>query len=52
MKSERFLPIDEDGDLAVDHPMKVTSYYTQAMDDIMLLNEAGNAYSREKIRPW
>lgn len=30
--------------------MKVTSYYSQAMDDIMLLDEAGNAYSEEKIR--
>lgn len=49
-ESERFLPIDEDGELAVDHPMKVTSYYTQAMDDIMLLNEAGNDFSEEKIR--
>ncbi len=49
-EGERFLPIDEKGALAVDHPMKVTSYYSQAMDDIMLLDEAGNAYSEEKIR--
>ena len=35
--------------LAVDHTMKVTSYYTQAMDDIMLLNEAGNDIHEEKI---
>ena len=43
------LPLDEDGELAVDHPMKITSYYTQAMDDIELLNEAGNEFSEEKI---
>ncbi|KYG90866.1 peptide chain release factor 3 [Metasolibacillus sp. FSL K6-0083] len=49
-EAERFLPLDENGELAIDHPMKVTSYYSQAMDDILLLNEAGNEYSEEKIR--
>ena len=36
--------------LAVDHPMKETSYYTQAMEDIMLLNEAGNDFDEEKVQ--
>ncbi|WP_107942173.1 peptide chain release factor 3 [Metasolibacillus sp. FSL H7-0170] len=49
-EAERFLPLNENGELAIDHPMKVTSYYSQAMDDILLLNEAGNEYSEEKIR--
>lgn len=49
-EDDRFLPIDEDGELAVEHPMKLTSYYSQAMDDIMLLNEAGNDFSEEQIR--
>ena len=49
-ENERFLPLNEEGELAVDHPMKVTSYYTQAMDDIHLLDEAGNAFSEEEIR--
>ena len=44
------LPLDEDGELAVDHPMKETSYYTQAMEDIMLLNEAGNDFDEDKIQ--
>ena len=30
--------------------MKVTSYYSQAMDDILLLDEAGMRILREKIR--
>ncbi|WP_342470065.1 peptide chain release factor 3 [Ureibacillus sp. FSL K6-3587] len=47
---ERFLPLDENGELAADHPMKETSYYQQALDDIQLLNEAGNAFSEEEIR--
>ena len=48
-ESERFLPIDEEGELAVDHSMKATSYYTQAMEDIMLLNEAGNDFDEKKV---
>ncbi|ETT85651.1 peptide chain release factor 3 [Viridibacillus sp. FSL R5-0477] len=48
-EDERFLPIDEDGELAVEHEMKKTSYYTQAMEDIMLLNEAGNDFSAERV---
>ncbi|WP_342600467.1 peptide chain release factor 3 [Psychrobacillus sp. FSL H8-0483] len=48
-ESERFLPLNEDGELAVDHSMKQTSYYTQAMEDIMLLNEAGNDFDKEKV---
>ncbi|MEK4484913.1 peptide chain release factor 3 [Psychrobacillus sp. FSL H8-0484] len=48
-ESERFLPLDEEGKLAVEHSMKQTSYYTQAMDDIMLLNEAGNDFDKEKV---
>lgn len=49
-EDERFLPLDENGELAVEHDMKKTSYYTQAMDDIMLLNEAGNSFSKERIK--
>lgn len=48
-ETERFLPLAEDGELAVEHPMKQTSYYTQAMEDIMLLNEAGNDFDKEKV---
>ncbi|WP_102692849.1 peptide chain release factor 3 [Rummeliibacillus pycnus] len=49
-EEDRFLPLDENGELAVDHEMKKTSYYTQAMDDIMLLDEAGNEFSEERIK--
>ncbi|AYC29048.1 peptide chain release factor 3 [Paenisporosarcina cavernae] len=47
---DRFLPLNENGELAVDHSMKQTSYYTQALDDIMLLNEAGNEFDAEKVK--
>ncbi len=46
---ERFLPLTEDGELAVDHPMKASSLYSQVLDEIALLDEAGNEFSREKI---
>lgn len=45
----RFLDLDENGRLAADHPMKATSYYTQAMDDVELLEEAGNEFSYERV---
>lgn len=48
-EDEKYLPLDEDGELAVDHAMKQTSYYTQAMEDIMLLNEAGNDFDKDKV---
>ncbi|RLQ97126.1 peptide chain release factor 3 [Falsibacillus albus] len=48
-ESERFLPLDADGGLAVDHPMKESSIYEQALEEVLLLNEAGNEFSRERI---
>lgn len=48
--ADRFLPLNEVGGLAVDHSMIKTSYYTQALDDIMLLNEAGNDFDHEKVK--
>lgn len=49
-EKDRFLPVNESGELAVDHPMKESTYYKQAMDDILLLNEAGNDFDVEKIK--
>lgn len=46
---ERFLPVNEDGELAVNHPMTETSYYQQALEDVMLLNEAGNSFDEERV---
>ncbi|MGG3451504.1 peptide chain release factor 3 [Domibacillus aminovorans] len=48
-EADRFLSLDEEGHIAADHPIKQTSHYIEAMDDIMLLNEAGNDFSRGKI---
>ena len=48
-KDKRFLAIGEDGELAEPHPMMETSYYKQAIEDVLLLNEAGNDFDEEKI---
>ena len=44
-----FLPINEEGELAVEHPMTQTSYYKQAVEDVLLLNEAGNEFDVERV---
>lgn len=45
----RFLPVGEDGELAAEHPMTATSYYKQALEDVMLLDEAGNDFDEERV---
>lgn len=46
---QRFLPLDENGELAVDHELKQSGLYHQVLEEVELLNEAGNAFSKEKI---
>lgn len=44
-----YLALDEEGKIAGDNPLKEDSVYTQALDDIELIGEAGNAYDPAKI---
>ena len=37
MKKIRFLPLNEDGELDGDHSMKETSYYKQAIEEILFI---------------
>ncbi|WP_456271762.1 peptide chain release factor 3 [Bacillus sp. AK031] len=46
---ERFLELDENGELAQDHELKSSSLYQQTLEDVQLLNEAGNDFSEEKV---
>jgi peptide chain release factor 3 len=46
---ERFIPLNEDGEIAGDHSLKTSGLYDQTLDEIMLLNEAGNEFSAEKV---
>jgi len=48
-EDERFLPLTEDGELAVHHPIKESPLYEQTLEEILLLDEAGNEFSRERI---
>ncbi|RDI47705.1 peptide chain release factor 3 [Falsibacillus pallidus] len=48
-EDQRFLPLNEDGELAVENSMKQSSIYEQALEEVLLLNEAGNDFSEEKI---
>lgn len=48
-QEERFLPLDEHLQLKEDHSLAQDSLFTQAQEDIELLLEAGNEFSREAI---
>lgn len=44
-----YLPLNEDGEIIGDFPIQGSTIYTQAMDDVLLLKEAGNAFDEEAI---
>lgn len=48
-EEDRFLPLNEEGELAVDHDIKKSSLYDQMLEEVMLLEEAGNEFSKERI---
>lgn len=48
-EDHRFLPLDDKGELAIEHEIKQSSLYNQVLEEIELLNEAGNEFSEEKV---
>jgi peptide chain release factor 3 len=48
-EKDRFIPLNEDGEIEGDHPLKISGLYDQTLEEIMLLNEAGNDFSAEKL---
>ncbi|WP_156956057.1 peptide chain release factor 3 [Carnobacterium pleistocenium] len=46
---QKVIKLNEAGEIEGDHPIKASSLYSQALEDIELLNEAGNEFSEEKI---
>lgn len=48
-ESERFLDLNEAGEIEGDHHIKENSLYDQTLEEILLLNEAGNEFSRKRI---
>lgn len=49
-EEERFIPLNEDGEIEGEHSLKKDSLYDQTLEEIMLLNEAGNEFSAEKVQ--
>ena len=48
-EKDRFIPLNEDGEIEGEHPLKISGLYDQTLEEIMLLNEAGNDFSAEKL---
>jgi peptide chain release factor 3 len=48
-ESERYLPLNEDGEIEGEAKIKQNNLYDQTLEEIMLLNEAGNEFSKERI---
>ena len=44
-----FLPLNDEGEIEGNYSVTESSIYTQAVEDVLLLNEAGNEFSEEKI---
>ncbi|MEH7121800.1 peptide chain release factor 3 [Bacillus sp. JJ1532] len=49
-EKDRFLPLNEDGEIDGDHTIKESGLYEQTLEEIMLLNEAGNEFSVDKVK--
>jgi len=48
-EDERYISLNEDGEIDGDHTLKTSALYDQTLEEIMLLNEAGNDFSEERI---
>ncbi len=48
-EKERFIPLNEEGEIEGSHSLKENNLYNQTLEDVLLLNEAGNEFSSERI---
>ena len=48
-EDDRFIPLNEEGEIEGEHSLKESNLYRQTLEDVLLLNEAGNQFSRERI---
>ncbi|MHC0038665.1 peptide chain release factor 3 [Pseudoneobacillus sp. C159] len=48
-EDQRFIPLNDDGEIEGEHPLKKSGLYDQTLEEIMLLNEAGNEFSAERV---
>ncbi|NMD71431.1 peptide chain release factor 3 [Bacillus sp. DNRA2] len=49
-EDERFIPLNDDGEIEGDHSLKQSGLYDQTLEEILLLNEAGNDFSPERVK--
>ncbi len=47
---DRYINLNDDGEIDGDHPLKQSGLYDQTLEEIMLLNEAGNDFSQERVK--
>lgn len=48
-EEDRFISLNQEGEIEGNHSIKDSGLYDQTLEEIMLLNEAGNEFSRERI---
>ncbi|MGA9226772.1 MAG: peptide chain release factor 3 [Mesobacillus sp.] len=48
-EDDRFLSLNDSGEIQGEHKLKESSLYEQTLEEIMLLDEAGNEFSAERI---
>ncbi|WP_071461155.1 peptide chain release factor 3 [Bacillus massilinigeriensis] len=48
-EEDRYITLTDEGEIDGEHPLKDSPLYEQMLDEIMLLNEAGNEFSEERI---
>ncbi|GAM12923.1 peptide chain release factor 3 [Mesobacillus selenatarsenatis SF-1] len=48
-EDKRFVQLNEEGEIVGEHSLKESSLYDQTLEEIMLLDEAGNEFSKERI---
>lgn len=48
-EDDRFLSLNDNGEIEAEHKLKQSSLYEQTLEEIMLLDEAGNEFSAERI---
>ncbi|WEV61158.1 peptide chain release factor 3 [Streptococcaceae bacterium ESL0729] len=46
---ERFVELNEEGEVPENHELRNNPFYKQALDDIELIQEAGNPFSEEEV---
>ncbi len=46
---ERLIPFDQNGEIPQDHPLNQNGVYQQVLEEVELLQEAGDSFDEEKI---